>query len=310
MVALFCDNKLEDYQNLLHLHETFLMAFCVLNLCFCFFATVGNLLVIRALWKASSIPANLKNLFLSLAFSDLAVGLIAQLMLGVIVAMMLKIAANENHNLDFLCPTILAVCYTVLYLLTCASFLTIMAITVDRLLAIYLHLRYQALVTSKRVILVLVFLWCTSCAAASIFFVLPNGNSMLVAVFEIGGLLFTTVAYALIYKTVRHHQIQPQSQFYRQRNQAMGNVRKRKSSINALTVYVVFLACFLPNLCCRILLTVDRFRVSFLVADHISGFLVLLNSSLNPLVYCWRYREIRETVKTFVKKFCLADNPS
>ena len=305
MAAHFCDNKLEDYQIILHLHENFLMAFCVLNLCFFLLATVGNLLVIRALWKASSIPVNLKSLLQSLAFSDLAVGLIAQLMLGVIVALMLNVAANENDNLDFLCPTILAVCYTILYLLTCASFLTIMAITVDRLLAIYLHLRYQELVTSKRVIIVLVFLWCISCAAASIFFVLPNGNSILVAVIEIGGLLFTTVAYALIFKTVRHHQIQEQSQFYRKNDQAMGTVRERKSALNALTVYIVFLACFLPNLCCRILLTVDRFRVSFLVANHISGFLVLLNSSLNPLVYCWRYREIRGTVKTLVKKFCL-----
>ena len=43
--------------------------------------TLGNRLVIRALKKASTITANVKKLFLSLAFSDLAVlGLLLQLM--------------------------------------------------------------------------------------------------------------------------------------------------------------------------------------------------------------------------------------
>ena len=99
-------------------------------------ATFGNILVIRALWKASSIPANIKKLFLSLAVSDLAVGLFAQLMYAVV----LRMAVNGGHNFDLLCPTILTVCYFSLLPLACASFLNVTAIAVDRLLAINLHL--------------------------------------------------------------------------------------------------------------------------------------------------------------------------
>ena len=302
MAAQFCTQKLEEYQTLLRVHETVMLIFCVSNLLFSLLVTVGNLLVINALWKASSIPANLKKMFLSLAFSDLAVGLFGQLMLGIIVAVMLKMAAKGNDNLDFLCPTIITVCYSVIYLLTCASFLTITAIAVDRLLAIHLHLRYQEFVTSKRVVIALVSLWIASGVAVSIFCVLPNRNNILVAIIEIGGIILSTVAYIRIYKTVKYHQNQIQSETQPRNVQAMGVLREKKSAFSALMVYVVFLACFLPNLCCIILLTFDRFRMSFLVANHISGFLALLNSFLDPLVYCWRYREIRGILKTSVKK--------
>ena len=116
----------------------------------------GNLLVIRALWKALSIPANLKKLLLNLAFSDFAVGLFLQPMFAVIIAVMLNMAANANYNFDFFCPTILSVGYFAFFLLGAALFLNITAIAVDRLLAIFLHLRYQELVTSKRVVIALV----------------------------------------------------------------------------------------------------------------------------------------------------------
>ena len=106
-------------------------------------ATLGNLLVIRALWKASSIPATVKKLFLSLTFSDLAVGLFAQMMYGAIIAAMLKMTATGNYNFDIFCPTIIIACYFSIFLLAGASFQNITAIAIDRLLALSLHLRYQ-----------------------------------------------------------------------------------------------------------------------------------------------------------------------
>ena len=275
MGAHFCIKKSEEYRKFLYFHETDILAFCVLNLFFSLLATVRNLLAIRSLWKASSIPANLKKLYLSLAFSDLGVGLIALLMFGVIVSLMLNMAANANYNFEFLCPTVLTVCYAAIYLLTCVSFLTITAIALDRVLAISLHLRYQQIVTSGRVYVALASLWFTSCVATLIFFLLPSRNSMLVAIVEIIGLFLTAVAYVRIYKTVRRHRKQTQSEFHPQNDQRKKAAREKKSTLSALIIYVVFLACFLPNLCCIILLTGDSFRISFLVANHISGFLVL-----------------------------------
>ena len=83
MVSQFCAQQLKEYKILIRLFET--------------------VIAIRALCKSSSIPTNLKKLFLSLAFSDLAVGLFAQLMLGAIVAVMLKMGATGKYRFDFYC---------------------------------------------------------------------------------------------------------------------------------------------------------------------------------------------------------------
>ena len=122
--------------------RNFNVAFLYLNLVFSLVTTLGNLLVIRALWKATSVPSTLKKLFLSLSFSDVAVRLFVQLMFGVIIAVMLKVTAVGSYNFDFFCPTALTVFYFALILFASASFLTVTAIAGDRLLAISLHLRY------------------------------------------------------------------------------------------------------------------------------------------------------------------------
>jgi len=94
-----------------------MQVFSGLHLAFSLVAILGNLLVIHALRKASSIPANLKKFFLSASFSDLAVGLFPQLTLGIIVAVMLKMATNKNYNFDFFCPSILNIGYFAFFLL-------------------------------------------------------------------------------------------------------------------------------------------------------------------------------------------------
>ena len=152
MAEEFCSYHLKGLGQLVQFHRTTLLSLCVLHFIFSPVATLGNILVIRALLKASSIPPNIKKFFLILAVSDLAVGLFTQLMYAVV----LRMAADGGHNFDLLCPKILTVCYLFLLLLGCASFLNVTAIAVDRLLAITLHLRYRELVTSKRVITVLV----------------------------------------------------------------------------------------------------------------------------------------------------------
>ena len=302
MGALFCNQKLEEYHVLLHRHRPVLLAFCVLNLGFAVLTTVENVLVIHALRSSSTLPGNLKKMFLSLAFSDFAVGLLGQSMLGIITAIMLKTTANGNYDLDFLCPTLITVCYSVIYFLTCVSFFSIIAIAVDRLLVIFLHLRYHELVTSKRVIFTFASLWMACGVATFIFTQLPNHQIIFVAVIEICGLLVATAAYIYIYRVIRSlTTVHPQRE-HQPRDHVQNRNRERKSASSAFLVYIVFLACFLPNFCCIMLLTSNRSKVSFILANHISGFLVLLNSSLNPLIYCWRYQEIRQIVKTSVKK--------
>ena len=77
MAEQYCSQVLDSVLKLVrHSRSSILALLCVLH--FSLVATLGNLLVIRALIKASTIPANVRKMFISLAFSDLAVGLLPQ----------------------------------------------------------------------------------------------------------------------------------------------------------------------------------------------------------------------------------------
>lgn len=132
MVVQLCNEKLEGYVKLLHFGWRFVLVVCVLNLLWAVVAVLGNVLVIRALMKAKTIPATLRPLFLSLAVSDLTVGLFAQLMFGVVMALMLKMSADGNFNLDLFCPSIVTISQLSLYGLVTASVLSVAAIAIDR----------------------------------------------------------------------------------------------------------------------------------------------------------------------------------
>ena len=218
------------------------------------------------------IQDTVKKLFLSLAFSDLAVGLLPQLMTAIISAVMLKIASSED-NLAFFCPTVLIVYLYFQYLLAIASFLYVIVIAFDRLLTVSLHLRYQELVTPIRVAKVFVSLWLTSCVSSFLYI------EMVAAVISVIGYVLTTLAYVRIYKVVRYHQNQIYSQNQLQNAQAREAHRQRKFAHNSLFVSVVFLACYFSFLPCTILYSINPSEISFLVAHFASIFLIYLNSS-------------------------------
>ena len=228
-------------------------------------------------------------------------------MAGIIYAAILKTASKEDYNLTSLCPTVLILDSYLFFFLCTASFLTLSTIALDRLLAVSLHLRYQELVTSKRVTIVLISIWLTSSITALMYSFLPKSNEMVAAVILLVGYVLTTVAYVRIYKIVKYHQNQIYSQNQLQNAQTREALRQRKSAYNTLFVYFVFLVCYLPHLPSVMLYLTDTSKTSFLIAKSASPFLIYLNSSFNPIVYCWRYREIRQIVKSTMKKILRLD---
>ena len=200
MAEHYCSQTLDSLLKLVHHSRSSILAFCVLHFTFSLVATLGNLLVIRALIKASMIPANVRKMFVSLAFSDLAVGLLPQLMDAAVWKM-----ASRLDNLASLCPTVLSVLSYFGYLLVAASFQNVIVIAGDRLLAVLFHLRYQELVTPKRVTTVLVSVWITSCVFPILYILFPKEIEIVAAVISITGYALTTVAYVRIYKVVNYH---------------------------------------------------------------------------------------------------------
>ena len=303
MVA--CGKTLEKLVVVIQFQPMTYSSICVLNALFSFVAIIGNLLVIRALWKTSSVTLTLKKMFLSLAFCDLAVGLFSQPALAALYGVTVNKAASGNYDFDSYCPVIVTLVKALTFFLVGVSFFMIAAIAVDRLLALYIHLRYKELVTEKRVNIGLVVLWVSNALSTFVFMELPSHNELLAVILQTIGLILITIAYFRIYLVVRYHQNQIHGHNQIQNGQAMQAARVKKSALNAFYVYIVSLVCFMPNLLTGILLVVNNSSLPTLVAYNASSFLILLNSSLNPLVYCWRYREIRDIVKKTVTKMFL-----
>ena len=112
---------------------------------------------------------NFKTLLLSLAVSDLGVGLLAQPMfVAYIMDSQQNNATNDTNNVMYLALRI------AVNMFIPASLFTVTSLSADRFLAIYLHLRYQELVTYQRVAAVVVSIWVISALISLIRLFLPK----------------------------------------------------------------------------------------------------------------------------------------
>ena len=133
------------------------IANCVFNAFLSFTAITLNIVTIIALRKPLTIPRTLKILLLSMAVSDLGVGLLVQPLYITYLVMMIK----ENTQTVYLEITFNSF-YVTANFLSIASFFGVVALTADRYLAVHFYLRYQELVTQKRVVAVVISNWILS----------------------------------------------------------------------------------------------------------------------------------------------------
>ena len=144
-------------------HLTFIS---VLNSFLSVTAILGNALILIALRKESSLHPPSKLLLRCLATTDLCVGLIAE-PLTVIFWMS---AANEHWNI---CRYALVAVFITGSMLCGVSVGTLTAISVDRLLALLLGLRYRQVVTLKRTYVIIFTLWLFSAVFSAMLFLNP-----------------------------------------------------------------------------------------------------------------------------------------
>ena len=115
----------------------------VLNTLLATSAFLGNTLILVALRKESSLHPPFKLMYCNLAITDLCVGIVAE---PLCVVYFMSVV-NETWDVCLNTHLILAITGTIL----CAeSLVTVAAISVDRLLALSLGLRYRQVITLKR----------------------------------------------------------------------------------------------------------------------------------------------------------------
>ena len=282
-------SKVEDF------HSTYI-ANCVFNSFLSYTAIMLNIVTIHALRKTSSLPKTLRTLLLSLAVSDVGVGLLVQPFYTLLLVKLLQSDASCGSYMAF---------HIIQGLFSRASFCNLVTISIDRFLAIHLHLRYQELVTYKRVVAVVILIWSLSGFLSSILLWHPSEDSCIIlCICEVTGLLLTTAAYRRIYLAIRHHRSQIRLLQVQQvaENEEMSNFANRiKCAVCMFYVNLVFMFCFLPHLICIVTLKIYGPSMALKRFYLFSMTLVFLNSSLNPVIFCWKMKQIRSTIMDMLR---------
>ena len=260
----------------------------------------GNTLILVALHKDTSIHPSSKLLYRNLAITDLCVGIIVE---PLNVAHWTSVV---NKRWDICYYTYLTAYFPSVTLCS-VSLITLTAISVDRLLALLLGLRYRQVVTLKRTCLIAIGGWIVSIVGASTSFLNLHIVSLYNYIASAFCLVTTICTYTKIFMSLRHNQIHGQNHVP-QSSQAntLNKARYRKAVYSALWVQVTLVICYLPY-GIAVALTIQRgMSLSTYLALQFTATLVCLNSSLNPLLYCWKITGVRQAVKeTLQLHFCI-----
>ena len=277
-----------------------------LNIFLSIFATLGNALILVALRKVSAIHPPTKLLFRCLAVTDLCVGLISQpLYVYYIFTIYLDIG---NPIVEILHADIFF--YNVLL---AVSPLTSATISVDRLLALLLGLRYRHVVTLCRVRVVIACVWFIAVSSASLYSVasiLFHTSWWTFRALVIFSIIVSTFSYTKIFFTLRHQQAQVRDHVQPEQSSRVRSVlniaRYKKTVYSVAWIQFAMLACYGPRIVLVFLLhfgNIDH-STEIGIVDEVSFCLIFLNSSLNPVLYCWRIKDVRQEVKNTIRK-CL-----
>ena len=274
------------------------ISFAAVNILFSITAILGNSLILVALHKESSLHPPSKLLYRCLAATDLLVGLVSQ-------PLHATYWMSVVHEHWILCPYAWYGSGIAGYTLCSVSLLTLTAISVDRLLAMLLGLRYKAIVTLRRMYIVLAIFWVV-CLVNGLFFHLNYRIALWYT--HIGTpscLVISIVSYIKIFRALSHHQAQVQDHAQQQTSQpnALNMVRYRKAVHSALWVQLALVVCYVPLSTVEIAIFLSKESSSnFFITKEIAIVFVFFNSTLNPFIYCWKISEVRRVVKQTIRQ--------
>ena len=280
---------------------------CVINSFSSYTAIMLNCVTIHAIRRTPSLPQSLKTLLLSLAVSDLGVGLVVQ-PCSVADRIMTMLEYTEN---DLVYATTKQVHIFSLTIFSTASFLGVVTLSLDRFLAINYCFRYKQLTTRKRVVGIVAAIWLFSVIFSLTYLYIPLYTVVLIiattdTIFEIT----STILNLMTYRAAKAHLNQLQSSELATSQPApsaisggeMANVaRVRRFAKLSMFVYLAFLICYLPTTCTLWINGLAEEQSSPLAFQDFADTLLYINSSVNPLIYCLTVRSLRVTIKNMIQ---------
>ena len=237
---------------------------CILNCVFSLLTCMANFLIVFVIGKTHELHSPSFVLLGCLASSDLVVGLICQPIL------ITHKIAELNKNFPAYCTSAM-LNFISGWVTAVVSLLTLGAVSIDRVLCLILHLRYNTLVTVSRVFKTVAIMWIFSIAFAMVRFWMSNDSWYFIAMTVLlMPFLVISVSTLKIFQIVRSHQrqINVQTEAIRHLQSNTVNVLKcRKSAVTVLYIYGLLLIFFLPFF---VVMIIDVYHVGYTRAIRIA----------------------------------------
>ena len=272
-----------------------------LNVLLSITASLGNALILVALRKETSLHPPTKSLLQCLAITDLCVGVITQPPYAVLLFS--SVTTGMSRQVIYYLNKLFKGSG---FVFSQVSIYTATAISVDRLLALLSGLRYRHVVTLPRVRAATTSFWLIGISVEVMTF--WNVSIAITAGCSLSLLSVTISAfcYSTIYIKLRQHQLQMSTLAQGQPNgtERPLNIARYKNLVSsAKWVQVALLACYIPLVVVTLLITYGQIPESQIeIANHLSVTFVYVNSSLNPILYCWKIRSVRQAAKETIKQ--------
>ena len=255
-------------------------------------ATLGNTLIIYVVLKYKKLR-NPSNLLLgSLSITDFLVGLIVQ-PLSVV---------RRTLNIHSIHICIIRLLFSFFgFLCSGASLINISLISVDRCLAILFPFRYEELAENRKYCCIIATTW-MAWALTNVLYKLKvlSLSKFFIGVITIYGITITIViiSYSLIHRVIlRLRRKTLPIQTINEQNRKKKQLKHHHMAKTVAITIGVLLICYLPKLTVALIrITVGVSANLVNIGDAWADMFVLVNSSLNPLIYCYRMKDIRQAM--------------
>lgn len=286
-----CFHLLDAKFDKFHQRRTTNLVTGVLNAVLSPFAVATNLLIVFVISRRSSLQTPSNALLACLAVSDILVGLLVQPSF---------VAYRLLENANGFVPCAVRMLYsTGFYACYGVSFMTLCAISCERLLALLYPLRYPELVRHDRVMKTAVFIWLVNILLTFLQWAHNEIFRGIQLVLWLASLFTAVLTQCRIIPIIIRHQRQIKHYHHSTSSQRQMQI---KLAINIASIVAIYFAFNLP------VLLVTKIHQIVFVHIHSYNFYswaetaAFLNSSVNPVVCIWRVKAIRKAIRGIFPK--------
>lgn len=292
-------------------------ALVVILACLSFGTVLGNSIICFAIYSHPSLRHVTYLSIFSLAIADSLAGLVAM------PSYILKKFTWEEPFQTIVCDIFRSSYFLTGY----ASILSLCVISVERLIAIKNPLNHVTIVTRRRVVLALMFVWMDALLVSALPFVPWESNAhdnecnyspthwwsiMVIISNVIIPFLVIVICYTYMYLTAQSHLkkiLGNKKNVKHNSEHSRKDYNERRANITIMIVIGVFVACWFPSCFYYFLQQTchqcfsESFQSKRSLVNALVKILTFTSSFVNPLIYCWRSREFRSVfLKICIRK--------